>query len=265
MAIPLTKRKKPDKAGELGEPYVRLPQVECQIDNVIELELEDLRTHLDVFDRKDKTYLASETLIHLIRKARREKNRPVLDASVKALFRRCEANLLKTVDNSLPNAGKIREDTLAELGKLLARDGTGKVPDRLDLFEWRFTLQFQSLRIDASRRETSAVNRNASLPSDATAVDVADLEAAFDKVASCQTTSDAKGIYAPSPEDQMMTRDIYRQLCALPKDERNALIETKIIGLTEEEAGSKLGVSSRTIRTRKKNAIARLKSLKEST
>lgn len=265
MAIPLTKRKKPDKAGELGEPYVRLPQVECQIDNVIELELEDLRTHLDVFDRKDKTYLASETLIHLIRKARREKNRPVLDASVKALFRRCEANLLKTVDNSLPNAGKIREDTLAELGKLLARDGTGKVPDRLDLFEWRFNLQFQSLRIDAIRRETSAVNRNASLPSDATAVDVADLEAAFDKVASCQTTSDAKGIYAPSPEDQMMTRDIYRQLCALPKDERNALIETKIIGLTEEEAGSKLGVSSRTIRTRKKNAIARLKSLKEST
>ncbi len=265
MAIPLTKRKKPDKAGELGEPYVRLPQVECQIDNVIELELEDLRTHLDVFDRKDKTYLASETLIHLIRKARREKNRPVLDASVKALFRRCEANLLKTVDNSLPNAGKIREDTLAELGKLLARDGTGKVPDRLDLFEWRFNLQFQSLRIDAIRRETSAVNRNASLPSDATAVDVADWEAAFDKVASCQTTSDAKGIYAPSPEDQMMTRDIYRQLCALPKDERNALIETKIIGLTEEEAGSKLGVSSRTIRTRKKNAIARLKSLKEST
>ncbi|MEP4989815.1 MAG: sigma factor-like helix-turn-helix DNA-binding protein [Paracoccaceae bacterium] len=265
MAIPLTKRKKPDKAGELGEPYVRLPQFECQIDNVIELELEDLRTHLDVFDRKDKAYLASETLIHLIRKARREKNRPVLDASVKALFRRCEANLLKTVDNSLPNAGKIREDTLAELGKLLARDGTGKVPDRLDLFEWRFNLQFQSLRIDAIRRETSAVNRNASLPSDATAVDVADLEAAFDKVASCQTTSDARGIYAPSPEDQMMARDIYRQLCALPKDERNALIETKIIGLTEEEAGSKLGVSSRTIRTRKKNAIARLKSLKEST
>lgn len=265
MAIPLTKRKKPDKAGELGELYVRLHQVECQIDDVIDLELEDLRTRLNVFNWKDTAYLASETLVHLIRKARREKNRPVLEAAVKALFRRCEANLLRTVDNSLPNAGKIREDTLAELGKLLARDGTGKVPDRLDLFEWRFNLQFQSLRIDAIRRETNAVNRNASLPSDATAVDVADLEAAFDKVASCQTTSDANGIYVPSPEDQMMARDIYRQLFMLPKDERNALIETKIIGLTEEEAGNKLGVSSRTIRTRKKNAIARLKSLKEST
>ena len=265
MAIPLTKRKKPDKAGELGELYVRMPHVDCQIDEVTKIELDELKRRLDVIDQKATAYLASETLVHLIRKARRENDRPVLDAAVKVLFRRCEANLLRTVDNSLPNADKIREDALAELGKRLARDGTGKVPDRLDLFEWRFNMQFRSLRVDAIRRETNAVNRNASLPSDATAVDVADLEATFAKVASCQTTSDANGIYAPSPEDQMIARDIYRQLNALPKDERNALIQTKIIGLTEKEAGSKLGVSSRTIRTRKKNAIARLKSLKEST
>ncbi len=264
MAIPLTKRKKPDKEGDLGELYVRSPQVECQIDDVIELELEDLKRRLCIFNRKDTAYLKPETLVHLIRKARREENRPILDAAVKALFKRCEANLRRTVDNSLPNADKIREDTLAELGKLLARDGTGKVPDRLDLFEWRFNMLFKSLRIDAIRRETQAVNRNASLPSDATAVDVADLEAAFEKVASCQTSSDSSGIYAPSPEYHMMARDIYRQLNALPKDERNALIETKIIGLTEEEAAKKLGVSARTIGTRKRNAIARLRSLKES-
>jgi len=219
MAIPLTKRKKPDKEGELGELYVRLPQVECQIDDVIELNLDDLRPRLEILNRTDAAFLASETLVHLIRKARREENKPVLDAAVKALFMRCEANLLRTVDNSLPNADTIREDALAELGRLLARDGTGKVPDRLDLFEWRFNLQFKSLRIDAIRRETQAVNRNASLPSDATAIDVADLEAAFEKVASCQTSSDSSGIYAPSPEDHMLARDIYIQLNALPKDE----------------------------------------------
>ena len=251
--------------GEVGELYARLPHIDLQIDDSVKLRWDDLKARLAISDRKNDEYLASETLVHLIRKSRREGNKPVLDAVVTALFVRCEASLLRMVRESLPNASHIREEVMGEFAKLLARDGTGNLPDRLDPFEWRFNLVFKSLRLDAIRRETRAVNRNISFSDDVTAVDIADMEAVFDKVANLQTSSDSCSIYAPSPEDQMMAQDIYKQLNTLPKDERNALIETKIFGLTEEAAGRKLGVSARTIGTRKRNAIARLRSLEEST
>ena len=224
----------------------------------------DLKARLTITDQKDGDYLKSETLVHLIRKARREGNGPLLDAVVTRLFMRCEANLLRAVRETLPNATHIREEVMGEFAKLLARDGLGKVPDRLDLFECRFNLSFKSLRLDAIRRETCAVNRNTSVSGEINAVDIADMEAAFDKVANLQTSSDSHSIYAPSPEEKLMTHDIYKQLSTLPKDERNALIATKILGLTEEAAGAKLGVSARTIGTRKRDAIARLRSLEES-
>lgn len=265
MPIPLTKRRKPKEEGEVGELYARLPHIDLQIDDAVKLRWDDLKARLAISDRKNDEYLASETLVHLIRKSRREGSKPVLDAVITALFVRCEASLLRTVRESLPNASHIREEVMGEFAKLLARDGTGNLPDRLDPFEWRFNLVFKSLRLDAIRRETRAVNRNISVSDDVTAVDIADMEAVFDKVANLQTSSDSCSIYAPSPEDQMMAQDIYKQLNTLPKDERNALIETKIFGLTEEAAGRKLGVSARTIGTRKRNAIARLRSLEEST
>lgn len=264
MAIPLTKRRKQKKNGEVGELYVRPPDVERQIDDAAGLSLDGLKERLTITDRDDAAYLKSETLVHLIRKARREGMRPVLDAAVTRLFMRCEANLLRSVRESLPNAEHIREEVMGEFAKLLARDGTGNVPDRLDPFECCFNLTFKSLRLDAIRRETRAVNRNMSVSDEVTTVDIADMEATFDKVASVQTTSDSHAIYAPSPEELLMAQDIYKKLNTLPKDERDALIATKILGLTEEAAGAKLGVSARTIGTRKRNAIARLRSLEES-
>lgn len=267
MAIPLTKRRK--KKGDLkvntGELYVRLSKVDKEIDEVINLNHIELQERLSITNPLQHGYLSAETMIYLIRNGLRASNRPVVDAVIKILFIRCEANLRKQVSNSLPNAQHIREEVLAELGNIIARDGTGNVPNRLDLFEWRFNLQFKSLRLDAIRRETRAINRNASTSDDAGPVDITDLEAAFEKVANTKTSSDSNAIYSPTPEDHLMARDIYIEIMKLPKDERDALIATKIMGLTEEAAGKKLGVSDRTIRTRKKNAIAKLESLKEST
>lgn len=260
MAKPLTKRKK-----ESGDLYVRPSEIDKEIDAVISLSLPDLKKRLAIADSKQNGHLSSETLIHLIRNAFRQGNKPTVDAVIKTLFIRCEANLLKHVSHTLPNAQNIREEVLAALGKLIARDGIGNVPDRLDLFEWRFNMQFRSLRLDAIRHETSAVNRNAPIAEDTTAVEMADIEAAFEKVAHIQTSSGANAIYAPSPEDQLIAGDIYKQINQLPKDERDALIATKIMGMTEQAAGAKLGVSERTIGTRKRNAIARLECLKERT
>lgn len=267
MAIPLTKRRKikGDLKVNTGELYVRLSKVDEEIDEVINLNHIELQERLSITNPQQHGYLSSETLIYLIRNGLRASNRPIVDAIIKVLFIRCEANLRKQVSNSLPNAQHIREEALAELGNIIGRDGTGKVPNRLDLFEWRFNLQFKSLRIDAIRRETRAVNRNASISDDASSFDIADLEAAFENVANTRKSSDSNVIYAPSPEDQMMERDIYNEIMKLPKDERDALIATKIFGLTEEAAAKKFRVSDRTIRTRKKNAIARLESLKENT
>lgn len=259
MARPLNKKRKN------GVLYVRNKSIDEEIDKVIGLDLCELNERLSITETENGKHLRSETLVHLVRNARRDGDKAVVDAVFKVLIIRCEANLRKFVSNSLPNAQHIREEVLCELGKLIARDGTGKIPDRLDLFEWRFNLQFKSLRLDAIRREMRAVNRNVSVSDDSTPVEIADLEAAFEKVANSQTSSDSNAVYAPSPEDQLMARDIYKEINNLPKDERNALVAVKILGLTEAAAGKKLGVSDRTIRTRKKNAIARLENLKEST
>ena len=257
MAEPLTKEKKN------GELYVRLPHVDAQIDEMVSLDLGELTKRLSITNPHSKGFLASETLIHLIRKALREANKDVVDAVIRVLFIRCEANLRKQVSHTLPNAEKIREDALAELGAIIARDGAGKVPNRLDLFEWRFNLQFKSLRLDAIKRETKAVNRAATISEDSDAVELADFEAAFEKLAGYQTNSNSNVVYAPSPEDQLIARDIYKVIYELPKDERNAFIAVQVMGLTEKQAGKQYGVSDRTIRTRKQNAIAKLRRQKE--
>ena len=256
MTRPLTKRKKPDNSL-----YVRPEKIEKEIDDVIGLDLHSLTRRLFIADPKQSGYLSSETLMHLIRHALSANEKPVVDVVIKVLFSRCEAILQNQVLNSLPNAQNIREEVLAELGKLIARED----PERLDVYECRFNLAFRNLRIDVINRETLAVNRIASVSDDSNVVEVADLEAAFDRVASFQTSSDSNAIYAPSPEDQLIAREIYAQIHQLPRNERDALIETKIMGMTEQEAGKKLGVSDRTIGTRKRNAIAKLKNQKERT
>lgn len=267
MAIPLTKRRKikGDLKVNTGELYVRLSKVDEEIDEAINLNHIELQERLSITNPQQSGYLSSETLIYLIRNGLRASNRSIVGAVFKVVVIRCEANLRKHVSNSLPNAQHIREEVLAELGSIIAHDGRGNVPNRLDLFEWRFNLQFKSLRLDAIRRETREVNRIASISDDASSFDIADVEAAFEKVANTRKSSDSNVIYAPSPEDQMIARDIYNEIMKLPKNERDALIATKILGLTEKAAGKMLGVSDRTIRTRKKDAIARLESLKENT
>jgi len=257
MARPLTKKSKE------GQLYVRPPEVEAQIDDVLLDDLPTLKRRLLVSDRSSADYLRSETLVHIIRSAARDRHDLRRDATLTVLFVRCEANLEAKIRNDFPNAETLRAEVLSELGRLIVLDGTGDIPDELDYYECKFNSAFRTLRIDIVRREVTELNRIANPLEDDEFDDSEDPAEPFRGV--------AKALQTPAnQESAVFLEELAAAIDALPPDEREAIVLVHVMGYEQEStdpqketAATRCGCEGRTIRNRLSRGALKLSRFKE--
>ena len=201
--------------------------------------------------------------MHLVRHSIRVDDKQLGVAAVTVLFERCEANLRSTISDALPDAESIREDVIEQFARLIAQDGAGKTPNRLDAFERRFNKYFRFLRLDAISKETRIANRLALIGPETEVTGEESVEDAFERMVTHKKSPNPHEEFASSPEEILIAKDVRAAIDRLPDKERAALILVKIIGYKQKEAAKRLGVTVRTIHSLIASAQARLAHLKE--
>ena len=252
MAKPLTKRQKD------GLLYARRASVEAAIDLAQTQDLETLRNRLQVTDCSSAEYLKTEVLVHLMRDGRRGMNAQLMDAVFPVLLKRCESNLFASVpDDGLATAADVREDILGQFGEMFAEDELGDNPDKLDYFECSFNSAFRALRVDAVRKEIARLEPMEPL------ADEGDEESENDDEVLSRISSSYRT--AGTQEIKQIGRRLWQAICALPCDERRAVVFCHLLGYeVESEDPSKVTaetlcrVTGRTIRTRLRRAATKL-------
>jgi hypothetical protein len=249
MVRPLTKKTRN------GDRYTRPADIEAVIDRALALDWPALHERALVRDRRSTDYLPSECLVHLIRKAHRDRHETIRDQLLAVLLGRCEATLAATLpDGRAPNAAYLRDEALGRLGELFAEDGTGDNPDELDYFEVRFNAAFAALRIDLVREEVRALRRSSPLPDDE----------------AIARRPDAVLHSPATQEGGLFLNQLFHAIHTLPAEEREAVILCHVMGYAEEAddpakrtAATICGVTGRTIRNRLTRAAAKLSRFKE--
>lgn len=257
MARPLT------KSGDKG-PLIRPKAIEAQIDEAIALDLSALRVRLVITDRQHPQHLRSETLVHLVRHARRVGDQVLIGAALPVLLGRCEANLLvKVPDGQLPEAASVREEILGQFSELFASDDHGAAPDELDFYECKFNRAFRFFRIDIVRQEIARLKPAVDLPQPTDEEDADPREDVFARV--------SEAFQSPATQESIAFRsELEDAILALPTDERDAVILVHALGYQEESddpdeetAATRCNCTGRTIRNRLKRAAAKLSRFKE--
>jgi DNA-directed RNA polymerase specialized sigma24 family protein len=253
MALPLNKHY-PD-----GRRYFRPSAIEAAIDGLLAQDIATVSYRAAIQDRNSPEYVQSESLVHLIRDARRRNDEAAMNLLIPTLLRRCESNLLSKVASELPNAEDIREEILGQFSELFASDGTGANPDHLDFFEAHFNQAFRAFRIDIVRREEKLRKRT-----NVTLSDTEDDESSFDDDL-------LKHFQTPATQEStFVLKQLREAIRSLPPDERQAVVLCHILEYDVESenpekrtAATISHVTGRTIRNRLNRAAAKLSSFKE--
>ncbi|MEM9598167.1 MAG: sigma factor-like helix-turn-helix DNA-binding protein, partial [Acidobacteriota bacterium] len=171
-------------------------------------------------------------------------------------LRRCSAALDHSVrGDRFPDAEEIRSEILSRFAEGFAVDAAGDPQHRLDFFEIRFNAAFARLRLDVTRSEARRRRHLVPLP----------------EGASAQTDDDPRSLppkvfsRPANQEEQLRGVELRRAIDALPPDERDVIILSRILGYPiESDDPSKMtvakhcGVSPRTVRNRLTRALAKL-------
>lgn len=239
------------KRKRTGELYKRTKKVEKALRDAIKQTTQVIVKRAAVSDQKSSDFLPSECIVHLIRKANREKDTRMVSALFPILMGRCYRNLKSAVSETFPNAEDVRDEILFTLCDLFAEDATGESVDELDYHECMFNSAFKALRLMAIRKH-SAEKRGGT----ATIEELPDLD----------TYQGSNTVFNIASQEQRIFISQFIQ--SLPPDEQKALILCHVIGRKiestdpmERTAASICGVSGRTIRTRLASAQAKLKHL----
>lgn len=251
------------KVGDNGL-LARPTAIDAQIDDALRLDCPALRARLAVADRTDPGHLRSETLVHLVREARRRNDQALISLVLPVLLGRCETNLLvKVPDGPLPEAASLREDILGAFSELFASDGAGEHPDELDFYECKFNRAFRFYRIDMVRREMARLQRVAQMPEPDEDGEPDVYEEVFARVSSA--------FRLPATQDGHVFRsELHDAILNLPPEERDAVILVHVIGYQEESddpdeetAATRCNCTGRTIRNRLTRAGAKLSRFQE--
>ena len=223
MVRPLTKH---DKTGNL---YIRPHRVEAQINTILSQGPAPLRHHLAIADPQSPDYLHSECLVHIIRDARRNSDKAILNAAFPVLLARCKVILLaKIPDTALRTAVDVREEVLGQFSELFATDGTEENRDYLDCFECRFNLAFRAFYIDLVRSEKARLKQLVPLP------DYADDIEHSRPYKEIPTRLIEALRRQEAAEDSVLLREVYEAIDTLPDDERKAAILCRVMEYKRE-------------------------------
>jgi hypothetical protein len=224
--------------------------VEAEIDHVMALPLAERRRRGQVQNPSSGEFLRSETVVHLLRLDLREggDGGPYLQT----LIKRCEANLRSAIHPSVPQAVQLRKEILQEFALLFVgevQDGG----DELDFFECKFNSAFRGIRTNIFNAHITRIGHEAPEPSGPGGEN--------DEGGSGGVVVDVWR--APQAEDALFVQQVRALVMTFPPNERKAIALCRIRGLTQAEAGLKIGVTERTIRNLLARADAKLASIKE--
>ena len=221
MARALTKTK------EDGSLYVRPPEIERQIDEVLPLGISELRARLTVTDKEASTYLRSETLVHLIRGAILAKRDDVSNGVLPVLLMRCAGILnAKMHEGDLQDVESVKEEILSQFSELLVDDSVTEFGGILDFYECRFNKAFRAFRLDVIRKETTRLKylQEPKEP-DEEIYDQPDdvLSRVLGNLASPATQ-----------EWEILRAPLIEAIKNLPRDERKAVVLVHVLGYKQE-------------------------------
>ncbi len=218
-------------------PYARPPSVQTEIEAALDLPLQK------AFDLACAGHLRPQTLVYLMRNFRPNGGSSAHDALVLAFFTRLERAGDRLV------AGLTDTEREWVQGEVKVKAAEWLFDNRMDVFECSFKLGAERLfltQIAKVRRRTGAeVSREALVDpeSDLTGEEAADAR----RLAHA-------GMSTPLAEIRVKLQEA---LEPLTDKERLALVYVEQLGLTEKEAGERLGCSARNVRYLVTNARAK--------
>lgn len=227
-----------------GSAYTRDADIEASIDEASGLDAAGLLTRVKQ-PKNSPAHLKSEVLVSLIRSALERGDLPVLNTALAALLQRCDKVLLRWSKGD----EAWRADVSARIAQLFVDDRAGnvKATSKLDYWECRFNHGLALLIIDQRRREKRRDDFNV-LTVDSDGPD-----------------KTAEPTWEHDPTIFEERERLTAALDTLTADERRAIVLHYIMGLDQETIGKRLGVSSRTLRTRLREAKKKLKLQMEQT
>ncbi len=255
MVQPLKKRQL--KTGEL---YTRRPEVEQEIEVLLQLPTETRLGRARNIDLKSQDAMSDEALLHMVRDAHRRGAEDERNALIRPLFIRCQARLKRAMpDGSVANAKKLRDEALSDFCDFILSDGSGETPDRLDYYEVNLADALKTLRSSVRRAQDRDFQRNTQLPRDAGS-DSEEPPRADDVTRRAEEITKTPALQ----ESTLIAQDYERALKILTPNERDAVVLQamgyRIDSIKPNEAtiAQKLGVTRRTIQNWLVSAEAKL-------
>ncbi len=249
---PLTRR-----AHDTGALYERLPEVEAQLGHALALEEAELMEALQ-HDYKSDAHIKDEALCYLIRERLRDGLHEQANAFAEILLRRHAGTIRRRVERAGVEE-QHREDCRGEITIRLLTELFDTDSDRSDFAQVRFGLYFEKLSyavINSFRRLQQRERQGESV-----VFTQGDGAKEFDRL---DTLADERALPA---EERVLMREA---LLLLPKDLREVYTLRYFDGWQVEAASTSepsisryLGVTSRTVRNRLREAEAILKRWRE--
>lgn len=249
---PLTRR-----AHDTGSLYERLPEVEAQLGHALALEETELMEALQ-HDYKSAAHIKDEALCYLIRERLRDGLHEQANAFVEILLRRHAGTIRRRVERAGVEEQR-REDCGGEITIRLLTELFDTDSGRTDFAQVRFGLYFEKLSyavINSFRRLQQRERQGESV-----VFTQGDDAKEFDRL---DTLADERAL---SAEERVLMREA---LLLLPKDLREVYTLRYFDGWQVEAASTSepsisryLGVTSRTVRNRLREAKAILKRWRE--
>lgn len=258
MLSPLQK-----KNAQTGEPYQRFESVESILKQLLAFSREAVVLKCEIDDESDADFVPSECLVHLVRSCRNER--------ATSYFERLYGALMKRILLRLPPAeskdrkrlylkeSRIQEGVIDSFQELLALDRT-MYEERLDFWEVAFGRALKMLTITIQNKVWRETNRSKPLEHPETGEILAHV-------------LEAAGTSDQFDAEELLKKDYREQLPAaiasLAPDKRRIIkmclegfpidsIDPNVVTISKA-----LNLSEKTVRTRRKEALAALKKILE--
>lgn len=218
------------------EKYARLPQVEDQITEVLQLSEDELIERLAVKNRASEKFLREETLVCLLTLAHREKLFRIESIIAEKLFSICEKNVRKSLRDR-PFDQDFVEETIGELRWKMLDQFFNRRHESYDFWEKYFYKALKSL-LYAHLRKHSGAHLSTDLFSE---LGGADDETDY------ESNLESGGNLAKDFEAKETGRKI---LAKMPEDWRKIFVLYYLDGETQRTIAETLGVTDRTVRNK---------------
>lgn len=256
VAAPLLTKTYPD-----GTPYRRMSEVEDEIVRVAELPFEDFLQRARTTNRSHPDFVRPETLMHFLRRTRSDNNEQRFNALFRMVLRRLILALPRServvgentiVDGAASDLGDVVRGRFVELVTLDRAGG-----DRMDFYEVHFDEAVAKLRMRPAKQIRARTRRTEMLAGDP---ETGELPEYVERAAGSFDEPDDAFLFDPISRKRLL-----QEIDHLKPEQKEVItmllanIQTHSNDPAVVTISSVLGCDAKTVRNRRKGAIAALR------